>query len=60
METHRHLRPGEIGSYLDGSVERHSDPLALTQLIIAYQIVQAGLERGSMLGASAASAAASG
>jgi phosphoribulokinase len=60
METHRHLRPGEIGSYLDGSVERHSDPLALTQLLIAYQVVQAGLERGLTFGASAASAAASG
>jgi phosphoribulokinase len=54
METHRHLRPEEIGGYLDGSVERHSDPLALTQLLIAYQVVQAALERGLMFGASAA------
>ena len=60
METHRHLRPEEIGGYLDGGVERHSDPLALTQLLIAYQVVQAGLERGLTFGASPAPAAASG
>jgi len=54
METHRHLRPEEMGGYLDGRVERHSDPLALTQLLIAYQVVQAGLERGLLFGASAA------
>lgn len=47
MERHRHLRTEEIGAYLDGTAPRHSDPLALTQLIIAYQIVQAGIEGGS-------------
>jgi phosphoribulokinase len=47
METHRHLRPEEIGGYLDGAVERHSDPLALTQLLIAYHVVRTNLERGS-------------
>jgi phosphoribulokinase len=51
MERHRHLRPDEIGAYLDGTTARHSDPLALTQLIVAYQIVQAGIERGSRLAA---------
>jgi len=60
METHRHLRPDEIGSYLDGSVERHSDPLALTQLLIAYHVVQAKLERGLTFKASAAQATVGG
>lgn len=46
MATHRHLRPEEIGGYVDGSIERHSDPLALTQLLIAYHVVQARLQRG--------------
>lgn len=50
MERHRHLRPDEIGAYLDGTTARHSDPLALTQLIVAYQIVRAGIQRGSRLG----------
>jgi phosphoribulokinase len=46
MATHRHLRPDEIGGYLDGRVEKHSDPLALTQLLIAYHVVRARVERG--------------
>jgi phosphoribulokinase len=45
METHRELRSVDIGSYLDGTTERHSDPLALTQLLVAYQVVRAGLVR---------------
>jgi len=45
METHRELRSDDIGSYLDGTTERHSDPLALTQLLVAYQVVRAGLAR---------------
>jgi len=49
METHRHLRPERIGAFLDGTTARHSDPLALTQLIVAYQVVRAGIERGSPL-----------
>ncbi|MEW5991287.1 MAG: phosphoribulokinase [Chloroflexota bacterium] len=47
LETHRHLRPEEIGSFIDGTTPRHSDPLALTQLIVAYQVIRAGLDRGS-------------
>ena len=47
METHRHLRASEIGAYLDGTVRRHSDPLALTQLIVAYQVLRAGIDRGA-------------
>jgi phosphoribulokinase len=49
METHRHLRRSEIGDYLDGTTPRHSEPLALTQLIVAYQVAQAGIERGNPL-----------
>lgn len=45
MATHRELRSNDIGSYLDGTTERHSDPLALTQLLVAYQVVRAGLAR---------------
>ena len=42
MPSHRHLRPDEIGTYLeDGITPRHSDPLALTQLLIAYRLVTA-------------------
>lgn len=51
METHRHLRPEEIGGYLDGTIPRHSDPLALTQLLIAYQVVRAGIDSGRPVGA---------
>ena len=60
METHRQLRPDDIGGYLDGTTERHSDPLALTQLLIAYQVVQAKLERGLTFKASTAQATVSG
>jgi phosphoribulokinase len=41
MHSHRHLRPDELGTFLDGTAPRHSDPLALTQLLIAYRIVAA-------------------
>ena len=57
METHRHLRPEEIGGYRDGAVERHSDPLALTQLLIAYHVVRTNLERGLTFRAPTARAA---
>lgn len=53
METHRHLRAEEIGGYLDGTVVRHSDPLGLTQLLIAYQVVREGLELGMLVAAGA-------
>lgn len=40
MDSHRHLRPEELGTYLErGSEPRHSDPLALTQLLIACRLV---------------------
>jgi phosphoribulokinase len=51
MDTHRHLRPSEIGDYLDGTTPRRSEPLALTQLIVAYQVARAGIERGTPLAA---------
>jgi phosphoribulokinase len=50
MHSHRHLRPDEIGTYLDGDRPRHSDPLALTQLVIAYQIVAVRDELGVLAG----------
>lgn len=49
MKTYRHLRPSDIGAYLDGTTPRHSEPLALTQLIVAYQVIRAGIERGNPL-----------
>ncbi len=49
METHRHLRPSDIGDYLDGTTPRHSEPLALTQLVVAYQVARAGMELGGPL-----------
>ena len=49
METHRHLRPNGIGDYLDGETPRRSEPLALTQLIVAYQVARAGIETGDPL-----------
>lgn len=36
-----HLRPDQIGSYLDGAEERQSDVLGLVQLLIAYQLLRA-------------------
>ena len=51
MATHRHLRPDEIGGFLDGTTTRHSDPLALTQLLVAYQVVRA--RTGRLSGAAA-------
>jgi phosphoribulokinase len=50
MPSHRHLRPDQIGTFLDGVKARHSDPLALTQLLIAYRIVAARDEFGLLAG----------
>ncbi len=49
--THRYLRPDEIGGFLDGTTVRHSDPLALAQLLVAYQVVRA--ERSRVAGPAA-------
>lgn len=40
MRSHRHLRPDEIGTFLYGTEARHSDPLALTQILLAYLVVR--------------------
>lgn len=37
----RHLRPDQIGTYLDGNELRQSDVLGLVQLLIAYQLLRA-------------------
>jgi phosphoribulokinase len=52
MPSHRHLRPDQIGTFLDGVKARHSDPLALAQLLIAYRIV-AARDEVSLLGGDA-------
>jgi phosphoribulokinase len=36
-----HLRPEQMGGFLDGTVARQSHPLALTQLLIAYHLLLA-------------------
>ncbi len=36
-----HLRPDLIGLYTEGNERRHSDPLALTQLLITYHLLRA-------------------
>jgi phosphoribulokinase len=58
MPSHRHLRPDQIGTFLDGVKARHSDPLALTQLLIAYRIVAARDEFGLLAGEAVALARA--
>lgn len=37
----RPLRGDQFGDYVDGSEVRHSDPLALTQLLITYHLLRA-------------------
>jgi len=37
----RPLAPDQFGDYNDGSIVRHSDPLALTQLLITYHLLRA-------------------
>ncbi|HEX6539305.1 MAG TPA: phosphoribulokinase [Candidatus Dormibacteraeota bacterium] len=42
LHTHLHrLRPEQIGAYDEPARTRHSDPLALTQLILAHRILSA-------------------
>ncbi|MDP9266333.1 MAG: phosphoribulokinase [Chloroflexota bacterium] len=53
MHSHRHLRPDEIGTYIDGTEPRHSDPLALTQLLVAYFVVRQREEIAAQVGAPA-------
>jgi phosphoribulokinase len=40
LPHHRHLRPEDLGMFLrDGRTPTHSDPLALTQLVVAYRLL---------------------
>jgi phosphoribulokinase len=43
----RHLGADEIGVYADRAEVRHSDPLALTQLLISYHMLRAAQTAGS-------------
>lgn len=40
----QHLRPEQLGTYVDGDQRRQSHPLALTQLLIAYHLLLARME----------------
>ncbi len=44
----RPLSPDQFGDYNDGSDVRHSDPLALTQLLITYHLLRACSSHASM------------
>jgi len=41
MPTARHLRSDRLGVFADGAVERRSNPLAVTQLVLTYYLVKA-------------------
>lgn len=41
MPTARHLRSDRVGIFLDGTVERRSNPLTVTQLVLTYYLVKA-------------------
>lgn len=45
MPQVRHLRPDQIGTFIDRTEKQHSDPLALTQLLVAYYLIEAGEKR---------------
>ncbi len=40
MPTARHLRSDRVGIFLDGTAERRSHPLAVTQLVLTYYLVK--------------------
>jgi phosphoribulokinase len=44
-----HLRPEQMGSFLDGAVPRQSHPLALAQLLIAYHLLLAREELNQVI-----------
>lgn len=44
------LRPEQIGRFVEGQDERQSHPLGLTQLLIAYHLLLARLEKEQLLG----------
>ncbi len=41
MPELKHLRPEQIGTFVEGQDKRQSHPLGLTQLLIAYHLLQA-------------------
>jgi phosphoribulokinase len=41
MATARHLRSDRVGVFQDGDVQRRSNPLAVTQLVLTYYLVKA-------------------
>ncbi|HTR20941.1 MAG TPA: phosphoribulokinase [Gemmatimonadales bacterium] len=41
MPAARHLRSDRLGVFQDGDVQRHSNPLAVTQLVLTYYLVKA-------------------
>jgi phosphoribulokinase len=41
MPAARHLRSPQLGVFQDGDTVRHSNPLAVTQLILTYYLVKA-------------------
>jgi hypothetical protein len=41
MPTAKHLRSDRLGVFADGQVERRSNPLAVTQLVLTYYLVKA-------------------
>ena len=45
----QNLRPDEIGTFVEGQDHRHSHPLGLTQLLIAYHLLLGRLEREQLL-----------
>ncbi|HUK21245.1 MAG TPA: phosphoribulokinase [Gemmatimonadales bacterium] len=40
MPTARHLKSDRLGLFMDGAVERRSNPLAVTQLVLTYYLVK--------------------
>jgi phosphoribulokinase len=40
MPTAQHLRSDRVGIFMDGDVERRSNPLAVTQLVLTYYLVK--------------------
>lgn len=45
----QHLRPDQIGTFVDGRDQRQSHPLGLTQLLIAYHLLLVRLEKEQLL-----------
>jgi phosphoribulokinase len=41
MQTAPHLRAERVGIFMDGTAERRSNPLAVTQLVLTYYLVKA-------------------